>query len=362
MSNPKISVITPMYNCEHYIIDCIRSVVTQKFGEFEHIIVDDASTDRSAEVVEKLIAALEEKTGDTRFKLLRHEKNMGQGAAIKTGLAITRGKYIRILHADDVFMPNALDSLFKIAEEYNADVVHECSRFISLENGGEKIAPGCKLTIDVCDMRPVDKITLMSNDPNDRVSDWLERGTHVDIMYNLFRRDFWFANGSRFKQVGNNFLFAFCWLISAKTFVKVPKATYIYRAGNPMSITNKKRPVEKIADTINAMFRTVDFLDEFMSTIDFFDDKKYLRELIKIQAMSTIDMYSINRHGFYREKMTPELYDVVERAMKKHFGESGWLAAYYFHIAHEAHHRRKLEDEKLFRDQTSARYLVYPTI
>ena len=358
MNEPKISVITPMYNCERYILDCARSVINQNFKAYEHIIVDDCSTDRSVEVVEKIISVLKNSGEENIPKLIKHEKNTGQEQAVNDGIAVARGKYIRVLHADDVFMPNALDSLYKIAEQYDAEVVHETARLISTEDGGATIYPGCRLEWNVHDRHAVDEITKMSLDLNDRVADWFERGTYVDSVYNLFRRDF-LTNEVRYE--GSNFIFTLYWLMKAKCAVKVPQATYIYRL-NPQSITNKKRSVEKIAGTIDAMIKSVKIVDEFMSTIDFFSDKKYLRELIKIQTASTVDGHSIHRHGYYREELTAELYEAVGRAMEKHFGDAGWLAAYYFHIAHEAHFGRFLENERLFRDQTSAKYVLYPTL
>ena len=358
MNEAKISVITPMYNCEQYILDCVRSVLNQTFEGCEHIIVDDCSTDRSVEVVEKIIAVLDA-NGGSIVKLLRHVKNTGQEEAINDGLAIARGKYIRVLHADDVFMPDALESLYDIAERTGADVVHENARLISKADGGATITPGCHLEINVHDRRPIDSLTVMSDDLNDRVTDWLERGTYVDIMYNLFRRDFFFDSDIRVK--GSNFIFTFMWLMKAKHIVTVPQATYIYRI-NPESITNKKRSPKKIAGTIGAMIKSIKLMDDFMSTLDFFADKKYLRELIKMQTLSIIDSHSIHRHGYYREALTEEVYDEVERAMQKYFGEAGkFFAAYYFHIAHEAHFGRLLENEKLFREHTSAKYLMYPT-
>ena len=121
MNEPKISIVTPMYNCEEYIVDCINSVLYQNFKDIEHIIIDDCSTDKSAEIASNIIE--QHRGGEINFKLLRHEKNTGQGEAINDGIAVARGKYIRVLHADDVFVPNALDSLYSIAEKYDVDLI-----------------------------------------------------------------------------------------------------------------------------------------------------------------------------------------------------------------------------------------------
>ena len=168
-------------------------------------------------------------------------------------------------------------------------------------------------------------------------------------------------NDIRFDECGGNFLFTFYWLMTAKTVVKVPQATYIYRAGNPTSVTNINQSFDYVERVIDSIVECNRCLDKFMSRIEFFSDKKWLRELIKIEAASINDSHSLRRRGFYHHGMTPELYEVVERAMKKHFGEDGWIAAFFFHVAHEIPRGRLLENERLFRDQTKARYIIYRT-
>ena len=68
-TNPKISVIIPMYNVEKYLNFCISSVMGQTFKDFELILVDDCSTDKTVEVAKKF--------DDPRIKILRNEKNFG---------------------------------------------------------------------------------------------------------------------------------------------------------------------------------------------------------------------------------------------------------------------------------------------
>ena len=71
MSEPKISVLIPMYNRKHYIEDCINSVLNQTFQDFEIIIRDDGSTDGSAEFVEKIYAT---QISSRKITLMRNEK------------------------------------------------------------------------------------------------------------------------------------------------------------------------------------------------------------------------------------------------------------------------------------------------
>jgi glycosyltransferase involved in cell wall biosynthesis len=93
-----ISVIIPVYNGERFIIDALESVKNQTFSQWECIIVDDGSTDKTATVVEKYIAT------DKRY-LFVSQSNKGLSAARNAGLKNAKGNFIQFLDADDVLLP-----------------------------------------------------------------------------------------------------------------------------------------------------------------------------------------------------------------------------------------------------------------
>ncbi len=280
-----------MYNCEKYIVDCLNSVFAQDFDSFEIIVIDDCSEDKSYEVAMQNFGHLDNVT------ILKHETNTGQWKSVEDGVKIACGKYIRILHADDVFMPNALKPLYEIAEHFNADVVHEIAKYGSKDEGGA-IRNGSPVEVYVHDNSPVDKITLMPYDMNERVKDWFERGTFVDCMFNLFRREFLIENKIPYIESGGNFLFVFFWLMKAKVYVKIPYASYIYRA-NPTSVSNVKRNFNYVGEVIEDMIDVINVLDKYFEEEEFFKDKKYLRELIKIEATAVNDLHCLKRLRFY---------------------------------------------------------------
>jgi len=102
---PGISVVVTCYNCRDYIGDAIRSVAGQTLRDFECVIVDDASTDGSADVVQATLDAL----ADPRFSLIRLEKNVGQTGATRRGLAATRGTFVCFLDSDDLWHADFLE-------------------------------------------------------------------------------------------------------------------------------------------------------------------------------------------------------------------------------------------------------------
>ena len=123
---PAISVIIPVYKSEKYIERCLDSVKSQSFTDFEVLIVDDGSPDKSAELAEKY-------TSDRRFKLLRQE-NGGPGIARNTALAQARGEYVAFVDSDDAATADYLEKLYDAAKKNQADVVM-CGYMLCDKNG-----------------------------------------------------------------------------------------------------------------------------------------------------------------------------------------------------------------------------------
>ncbi|ARV57620.1 glycosyl transferase [Nostocales cyanobacterium HT-58-2] len=99
--SPKVSVIVPAYNVCSYIKDALVSLECQSFQNFEVIIVDDGSYDRTAEVVQPYVES------DSRFKLLQ-KQNAGLSSARNYGIRHACGEYIALLDGDDVYHPDKL--------------------------------------------------------------------------------------------------------------------------------------------------------------------------------------------------------------------------------------------------------------
>ena len=113
-----VSVITPAFNAEKYIKETIASVLNQTHTNFELIIVDDGSTDKTSELVEIMIK------NDTRIKLVK-QKNLGVSMARNTGFSISNGSYIVYLDADDIWMPDFIElTLLKFLSDESLGIVH----------------------------------------------------------------------------------------------------------------------------------------------------------------------------------------------------------------------------------------------
>jgi len=102
---PRISVVVTCYNCRDYIGDAIRSVARQTLGEFECVIVDDASTDDSAAIIQSTLNELR----DVRFRLVRLAQNVGQTGATRRGLKQTSAPFVCFLDSDDLWNEDFLE-------------------------------------------------------------------------------------------------------------------------------------------------------------------------------------------------------------------------------------------------------------
>lgn len=114
---PKVSVIVANYNNAQYLRDCLSSISTQSFPDFECIVVDDASTDDSKQIIESFTKH------DKRYITIFNKTNRGVSAARNIGLDIAKGEYIAFLDSDDCFCPDALRLMHNLIVENKADIV-----------------------------------------------------------------------------------------------------------------------------------------------------------------------------------------------------------------------------------------------
>lgn len=107
---PRFTVVIPLYNKENYITKTLHSVLAQSFTDFEVIVVDDCSTDKSAEKVKAL--------SDSRIHIITHQKNKGLSASRNTGIKAANANYIAFLDADDLWKPRFLETINFLIQEY----------------------------------------------------------------------------------------------------------------------------------------------------------------------------------------------------------------------------------------------------
>lgn len=111
---PLISVILPVYNCENYIEDAVYSILDQTITDFELIIIDDASTDKTLKIINKL--------DEPRIKIVTKRQNSGLIHSLNLGFEMSKGKYIARMDGDDISVPNRFEKQLDILEN-NPDII-----------------------------------------------------------------------------------------------------------------------------------------------------------------------------------------------------------------------------------------------
>lgn len=114
---PKISVIVPVHNTEKFLGRCIDSLIAQTIEDIEFILIDDASTDKSSEI----LTSYQKKYPD-KIKLIRLDENMGAAVARNKGLELATGAYIGFVDSDDYIYPLMYEKLLEKLETTGADI------------------------------------------------------------------------------------------------------------------------------------------------------------------------------------------------------------------------------------------------
>ena len=127
IKNPKISIISPIYNREKYISRFIESIYNQNFQDIEIIFVDDNSIDNGVNLIEKY------KKGDKRIILIKNKKNRGTFVSRNLGVLISRTKYVIITDPDDILSRDIIRICYKYGEKYKYDII----RFNSYKGKGK---------------------------------------------------------------------------------------------------------------------------------------------------------------------------------------------------------------------------------
>lgn len=208
----KVSIIIPIYNVEEYITECMRSVISQTFCDYEIILVDDCSKDKS---LERAVSVLD--SSKSNYKVLHHKKNLGLSAARNTGFFEAVGEFVFFLDSDDSISSDCLELLVKKADSLGCQMV---------VGGIDVIGNG--------DSIPNLKTNVVCYSSNKAVFNSFLTGDFYMMAWNkLIRRDFLLNNHILFTEglVHEDYPWSFevaCKLDSI-AFVNIPTYNYLVR-------------------------------------------------------------------------------------------------------------------------------------
>ena len=238
----KISVIVPIYNSQRYLPNCLNSVVSQDFDDYEVVCVNDGSTDLSSEIV------IEYQKKFPQIVLLT-KPNGGLPSARNSGINAAKGDYVMHLDSDDCLSPDALSFLYQKARESNADI---------LVFGG-KTFPTTLYWADQA-LNTVDKL-VESDDVINSLFDNV--GSRPFTWNKLYKRSFLERNNLTYNEnieLGEDQEFQFSSFPKAKKILFTRKKIYNYRISSE-SMMNKysKNPERRLfghLDLIKSVYQT----------------------------------------------------------------------------------------------------------
>ena len=222
---PEISVIITTYNTEKYIERAICSVLDQTFQSFEIIVVDDASSDGTVDVVRSM--------ADERIRLVVREKNIGMGACRNIATKLAKGRWIALLDSDDWYDPGRFDKLLELARSHDADMVADDLHLTQLEKTSVWSSWFKESGCEIEDETIVDSTFFVKTDQ------FGQRGLHLGLTKPMFKRDFLLERGLEYDE-GNrltpDYWFYLKCLVEGAKFVLTSKAYYFqfFRRGSLM--------------------------------------------------------------------------------------------------------------------------------
>jgi glycosyltransferase involved in cell wall biosynthesis len=129
---PKVSVVIPAYNVGEFLRQCLESILNQSFDDFEIVVVDDASTDDSLNILQEYARQ------DTRLRVLKNERNMGVSATTNQAIRAARSQYVARMDADDLMCQDRLQKQLDFLEK-NPDHVLVGGQVRMINQDGETI-------------------------------------------------------------------------------------------------------------------------------------------------------------------------------------------------------------------------------
>ncbi len=308
---PAVSIIIPMYNVEKYVGDCLESILAQTFEDYEVIVVDDCSTDNSVKIVE----SYQEKFGD-KLKLIRSEKNSGSGAFPRNkGMELASGEYILFVDSDDAIVKTALELLFETAEKFQADILH-CGAFLRAKADASMADyKNFPATVGSKNILSVDNPKILSDDLSKRVIDFGNGKFNTTPWNYLFRREFILKNQITFPDLkhGEDEIFCFCAICTAKILVLIPNVFYIYRIRSG-SVNRTKVNLEKhVHDWFGSTLQAIEIYENFMAKFPQFEENPNLKYMV----FEFFANHNVSNHimPIYTKYPAPQLDALIRREL-----------------------------------------------
>lgn len=303
-----------MYNSEKYVGECLDSILAQTFQDFEVIVVDDCSTDKSCDVVESYIQKFAKR--GVLLQLIRLENNSGYaGIPRNIGIQWACGEYLAFADSDDAITKTALEELYSIAKKFDADVV-SCEKWFQTPINGN-LNDKDKLKVNAPPtMKFVDKPTLLSNDIHERLNKLNQLRFVWSACMKLIRRKFIIEKNIKFEGMsGEDMLLTSCLILSDSKYVCVPNIMYFYRIHEKSLMHSEQNELNKVATKwLNALVRGFKYFNEFLNRQNVFQKNSELKYVALEVVVREFSNYLLR---FYAKFSPHQIYDLLRREFEK---------------------------------------------
>lgn len=244
MGKPDFSVIIPVYNGERFLEECVKSVLSQNYGNFEIILVDDASTDRSGEICDSF--------SDERIKVF-HKKNEGPLLTRVFGVSKAEGEFCIFIDSDDYIDGGYFERLNAIIKEENCDIIVCSFRRVEENKTVDAAIPWKEKKIFSADgLNEFCRVLVLNS--------FLNSMCTKTIRTELLKSDSTdFTKFSQFRN-GEDLIESLVPVFNAKKIVYIPECFYNYRVNNS-SITHCINP-DRYKSTLAVREHTFNILKE----------------------------------------------------------------------------------------------------
>ena len=296
---PAVSVIIPMYNVEKYIVETLESLLAQTFQDFEVIVVNDCSTDKSRAIAKSYL----EKFGG-RMKLFDNEKNSGPSASRNNGLRRATGEYVFFMDADDMLLLNGLEEIYSFATDYGVDFINCTSNYRLSADSQEAIF-----------QRHVRKFVpaIMIEENMERIIELIIR---LKILWAPWRRfsrrkfllenELFFLENIRFAE---DRIWSYGMFLCAKKILQLPRPYIFYRMSENSLSSPKTTEMENITLSLVPLICGIKWIDNIMSRMEYFKRNPQSRfDVLKSLVIMFFEMASkysveVKPHEIYHEIM-----------------------------------------------------------
>ena len=293
--NPKISVIMPMYNVEKYVGCAIQSLLDQTFADFELILIDDGSTDKTLDEAKKFT--------DPRIKIFKNKRNLGVGLTRNYGISLTQGEYIYFCDSDDAVFPNALQSLLEAAEKNKSDLVTSTIYLRANDSEFQTIK-------DIkCNAVSAGVMGRVAEDIKSRIwEEYALHKTHCSVCFSLYKKGLFSSVGGGYKKlyfrefpVAEDDFFLFELLCLTSNVVKIEVPFYIYRVKEG-SISNSS-DINRLKKYIPTFMEFAKLINKKLITLtqdQYFSDSVVSVVLGRLMNLFVIPMLLKDREGTFK--------------------------------------------------------------